>query len=83
MFPENEFWQCPSNTWSSFVIGIMVSIVIAMSFTVNNDIGTLVASAGVILTLLWSIRTLIHWFKPDLRCAAVGFPGQHYINPFA
>jgi hypothetical protein len=83
MLPNNEFWQCPSYTWSSFVIGIMVSIVIVMAFMVNDGVGELMMNVGGVVVFIWAARTLYHWGYPDPRCATVGFPGQHYANPFA
>lgn len=81
-FPDTEFWQCPSYTWSSIVLGVMVSIVIALAFLVNNDLGSLALNIGSIFLLFWMVRTFVHWISPDTRCVATGFPGQHYINPF-
>lgn len=80
-FPDNEFWQCPSYTWSSIVLGVMVSIVIALAFLVNNDLGSLALNIGSIFLLFWMVRTFVHWISPNPRCAT-GFTGQHYINPF-
>lgn len=80
-FPDTEFWQCPSYTWSSLVLGLMVSIVIAMAFLVNNDLGSFVLNVGSLFLLFWAARTFMHWIDPDPRCATQ-FLGQHYINPF-
>jgi hypothetical protein len=83
MFPQNEFWQCPSHMWSSLVVGALVTLVVMMSFMINFGVGVLMYGVGIFFTLFWLTRTFIHWLSPDVRCEARGFPGQHYANPFA
>ena len=82
MFPENEFWQCPSYTWSSFLLSIIVGLIIALSFLMGESAGSKLQIVGGLFMLFWMFRTLYHWIYPDPRCEAKGFPGQHYINPF-
>ena len=82
MFPDNEFWQCPSYTWSSFLLSLVVSIIIALAMLGGQ---TSVQGAQLVcglMVLFWMGRTMMHWFSPDARCEAKGFPGQHYANPF-
>ena len=82
MFPENEFWQCPSYTWSSFLLSIIVGLIIALSFLMGESAGSKLQIVGGLFMLFWMFRTLNHWIYPDPRCEAKGFPGHHYINPF-
>ena len=82
MFPENEFWQCPSYTWSSFLLSIIVGLIMALSFLMGESVGSKLRIVGGLFMLLWMFRTLYHWISPDPRCEVTGFPGQHYINPF-
>ena len=81
MFPDNEFWQCPTYTWSTFLIGLMVSCIISLSFLGGENIGYAVSAGGGIFTFFWMCRTMVHWVNPDERCEAKGFPGHHYMNP--
>lgn len=80
-FPDNEFWQCPSYTWSSIVLGVMVSIIVALAFLVNNDLGSFAMNVGSLFLFFWMVRTFFKWIDPDPRCETQ-FKGQHYINPF-
>ena len=83
MFPNNEFWQCPSYTWSSFIFGSIIFFIIwLVSLTKNKTAISATAAIGGIFMLGWGLYTLFHWFKPNKECAAVGYPGQHHINPF-
>jgi hypothetical protein len=83
MFPNNEFWQCPSYTWSSFVLGIAIWLILAIVATISEE---MVPSTSLILvaaSLFWIIRTFVHFVSPNEACEAKGYPGQHYMNPFA
>ena len=83
MFPDNEFWQCPSYTYSSLVLGTIVGLIIIFTFMIGGDkYGSIAVSAGGLFMTFWVLRTLLHWFIPNAKCATVGYPGQHYGNPF-
>lgn len=81
-FPNNEFWQCPSYTWSSIVLGLIVSIIISLAFLINDSLGTFVANVGSLFLVFWILRTVLYWVNPNPECEARGYPGQHYANPF-
>ena len=48
----------------------------------GDEMGSIVSSVGCLFITFWGLRTLVHWFYPNPRCAAIGFPGQHYDDPF-
>jgi hypothetical protein len=81
-FPQNEFWQCPSYTWSSTVLGVMITLVIMLSFMVDTKLGAVMSVVGGVVGILWALRVLYKWFVPDQRCNPVGFTPNHYGNPF-
>ena len=83
MFPNNEFWQCPSYTWSSMVIGVMIGIVVYLSFLVNEKVGAVMAVVGSLVAFVWILRTVYLWFVPNEKCKTVGYPAGSYRNPFA
>ena len=82
MFPDNEFFQCPSYTYSSFLIGIVVSLIIWMITLINKDLGGKAALLGGLVMFCWALRTLWLWVSPYEGCETKGYPGQHYGNPF-
>ena len=80
--PQNEFWQCPSYTWSTISLGIIVSIIVFFANAMGGkELAIKVAGFGGFLMTLMALRTLYLWYSPDPRCEAKGFPGQHNINP--
>lgn len=83
MFPDNEFWQCPSYSYSSLVLGIIVGLIIMVTFMIGGaEVGSIATSAGGLFMTFWFLRTLLHWFSPNAKCATIGYPGQHYGDPF-
>jgi len=81
--PQNEFWQCPTYTWSTISLGIIISIIVFFAYNIGGkDFSMKVAGVGGFLMTIMALRTLYLWYSPDPRCEAKGFPGQHNINPF-
>ncbi len=79
---NNEFMQCPSGS-STFVFGTFIAILIWFVGLFNNKTATqITAAVGSIFMLFWLLRMLLHWIAPYPECAAVGYPGQHYMRPF-
>lgn len=95
---DNEFWRCPSYTYSTFLLlmifTIVIYIYIKMQFSNANGKYTLeelISKGGSVFTLVLFMSTiyigfstyiLYKFFNPNPECAAKGFPGQHYMNPF-
>ena len=83
MFPDNEFWQCPSwaitSVYASIILGVIMFIAIKVFGT---ESAYYVAVGGGLVMLFLLCRTVYHWFSPDARCETKGFPGQHYGSPF-
>jgi len=95
---DNEFWQCPSYTYSTFLLlmifTIVIYIYIKMQFSNANGKYTLeelISKGGSVFILLLFMSTiyigfstyiLYKFFNPKPECEAKGFPGQHYMNPF-
>ena len=83
MFPDNEFWQCPSWGITNFYAYLIFLVLFLITLKVfGADSAYYVAVGGGLIMLGLLLRTLYYWFKPDARCEAKGFPGQHYGNPF-
>ena len=84
MFPNNEFWQCPSYTYSTFVLGIIICLIIWITFYIaGTEAAETVSKAGGLFMIFWALRTLLHFVDPNTNCATKGYEGQHYANPFA
>ena len=95
---DNEFWQCPSYTYSMFllfmILTIAIYIYIKMQFSNANGKYTLeeLISKGGNVFMLYLLMSTIYigfstyilykFFNPNPECEAKGFPGQHYMNPF-
>lgn len=84
MFPNNEFFQCPtyfsSNMFFSIVIIIILLIITLGVGTFGAD-GKIIVIAGGIFGLFmafWVIRIFYLSFFPNPDCEARGFPGQHF-----
>lgn len=84
MFPDNQFWQCPSYTWSSFVLSSIICLIIGLMFLTAGPKAAMTTSKILSMFMLfWMFRTLYHFVSPNKDCEAKGYIGQSYINPFA
>jgi hypothetical protein len=82
MFPDNEFWNCPSYTWSSISLGFMVAMIVSLVYAINTTLGEVASYLSSIIMLGWMIYNIYRWVNPNARCERPEFPGQHYANPF-
>ena len=84
VFPNNEFWQCPSYTYSTFVLGIIIGLIIWITFYMAGaEAAEKVGNFGGLFMIFWALRTLYLFAYPNIGCEATGYPGQHYADPFA
>lgn len=81
MFPQNEFWQCPSHAWTMTLLSTIFSIILIIILSINIRVGSITGIVFGIFLFLVSIRTFIHWIYPNPGCETRGYPGQHYMNP--
>ena len=83
MFPNNEFWQCPSYAYSMFILSILAALILVVASQLLSESGVdKVAKLIGVFMIFWILRVLYRFFVPNKNCEAKGFPGQHYINPF-
>jgi len=84
VFPNNEFFQCPSWTWSSFVLSTIITLVVILIGMVFGNTGYAIAGGvGSFLMIVWGFYVLSMFFAPNVGCKSVGYPTRSYINPFA
>jgi hypothetical protein len=82
MFPDNEFFQCPSYTYSSFVLATVVALIIFLVSKINMKAVPIATAIGSLFLVFWALRTVYLWVSPNKECAATGYPGMRYGNPF-
>lgn len=80
MFPNNQFFQCPTYFASSvfFSIVIIITIILVVSMTTNTEIIGIVGSVLGLFMTFWTLRLFYLSFYPNPDCEAKGFPGQYF-----
>jgi hypothetical protein len=82
LFPDNEFFQCPSYTSSSLIIGFYTwFIILAVSMVMPSLVPQVSGLMGLV-AFVWFFYNIARFFSPNPGCERVGYPGQHFANPF-
>lgn len=83
-FPNTPFWQCPSYTITSFMLGLIVALIVGIISMVSTDMAKYAGAAGGIFLFLWVLYVFYATFiDTNKDCTPNGFPSNHWMNPFA
>jgi hypothetical protein len=83
-FHNTPFWQCPSYTITSFVLGLIVALIVGIIAMVSTDMAKYAGAAGGIFMFLWVLYVFYSTFiDVNEGCRPKGFESNHWANPFA
>lgn len=80
MFPNNEFFQCPTYFSSNMFFSIVIIILLLIIDKTGADGKTIGIAGGIfgLFMIFWNIRIFYLSIYPNSDCEAKGFPGQQF-----